>query len=195
MQFLYIAGNNSNQRVGSHTLKLESILKLLKMRDSQNILQLIGDKIIDIKMFSESQGENDWLDYVLTFITLEKNGVINFPFSGAINFGNVEIDQRAKPISDKGNALVVGQTIKELYYESDEENQPRNDWFAYIELNNGYVIHENRMAPNGTGAANLFMYTQEQFLEMRNDGENNLIPLNKIMTLYIEYYGSPRCTD
>lgn len=44
-----------------------------------------------------------------------------------------------------------------------------------IKLSNGYVIHENRMAPNGTGGANLFLYTHEQFDEMLNDKENNLI--------------------
>lgn len=132
-------------------------------------------------MFSESLGENDWLDYVLTFIKLEKNGIINFPFSGAIDFGNVELDQRAQPISQDGYDLVIGQTIEELYYESDEENQPMQDWFAFIELSNGYVLHENRMAPHGTGAADLFFYTPEQFFEMRNDKEHNLIPLTKIV--------------
>jgi len=30
-----------------------------------------------------------------------------------------------------------------------------------IELSNGYVIHEHRMAPNGTGGTNLFLYTNE----------------------------------
>ena len=156
------------------------------MQDTPNIIQLIGDKIIDIKMFSESQGENDWVDYILTFITLEKNGVINFPFSGAIDFGNVILDERAKSISETGQAMIIGQTIKELYYEFDEENTPRNDWFAYIELDNGYVIHENRMAPYGTGGANLFLYTQEQFLKIKNDEENNLLPLSKIITTLLD---------
>jgi hypothetical protein len=155
------------------------------MQDTPNILQLIGDKIVGIKMFSESQGENDWLDYILTFITLEKNGIINFPFSGAVNFGNVELDERAKPISDNENTFIIGQTIKELYYESDEEGVPRNDWLAYIELDNGYVIHENRMAPYGTGGANLFLYTQDQFENMKKDEENNLLPLTKIISTLI----------
>jgi len=148
------------------------------LQDIQNnIHQLLGDKIIDIKMLQESQGENDWLDYVLTFIELHKNGIINFPFAGALDFGNVILDTKAEPISSKAHPIVVGQTIKELYYESDEEDQPRNDWFAFIELSNGYVIHENRMAPHGTGAANLFMYDSQQFLEMKKSEEYNLIPL------------------
>ncbi|MFT4017781.1 MAG: hypothetical protein QM668_12525 [Agriterribacter sp.] len=151
------------------------------MEKSRNIRQLIGARIIDVKIFSESRGENDWLDYILTFITLENCGTINFPFSGATDFGTVVLDDRAEPISERGYNLIVGQKIKELYYESDEENQPRNDWFAYIELDNGYVIHENRMAPNGTGAANLFLYTQEQFIELKNEEVNNLIPLTKFM--------------
>lgn len=151
------------------------------MEKSRNIRQLIGARIIDVKIFSESRGENDWLDYILTFITLENCGTINFPFSGATDFGTVVLDDRAEPISERGYNLIVGQKIKELYYESDEENQPRNDWFAYIELDNGYVIHENRMAPKGTGAANLFLYTQEQFIELKNEEVNNLIPLTKFM--------------
>ncbi|MBN8789954.1 MAG: hypothetical protein J0I84_22965 [Terrimonas sp.] len=151
------------------------------MEKSRNIRQLIGARIIDVKIFSESRGENDWLDYILTFITLENCGTINFPFSGATDFGTVVLDDRAEPISERGYNLIVRQKIKELYYESDEENQPRNDWFAYIELDNGYVIHENRMAPNGTGAANLFLYTQEQFIELKNEEVNNLIPLTKFM--------------
>jgi hypothetical protein len=152
------------------------------MEESKSILKLIGDKIVDVKMFSESQGEDDWLDYVLTFLILEKNGVINFPFSGATDFGNVELDLRANPISDKGQILVIGQTIEELYYECDGEDRPRNDWFAYIELSNGYVIHENRMAPNGTGGANLFLYTKEQFAEKLSDEDVNLIPVTKMIS-------------
>ncbi len=121
------------------------------------------------------------LDYILTFILLENSGTINFPFSGAKDFGTVTLDKRAKPISEKGHSLIVGQRIKELYYESDEENKPRDDWFAYIELDNGYVIHENRMAPNGTGAANLFLYSQEQFIKLKNEEDNNFIPLTKFL--------------
>jgi hypothetical protein len=151
------------------------------MENSTSIRHLIGDRIIDIKMFSESQGENVWLDYILTFITLESSGTINFPFSGATDFGTVVLDNRAKPISEMGHSLIVGQRIKELYYESDEEDQPSNDWFAYIELENGYVIHENRMAPNGTGGANLFLYTQDQFMKLKNEEDNNLIALTKFL--------------
>jgi hypothetical protein len=151
------------------------------MQESKDIQALLGDRIVDIKMFSDSRGENDWLDYVLTFIKLEKNGIVNLPFSGAMDFGNVELDERAQSISKEAYEIVIGQTIKELYYESDEENQPRQDWVAFIELSNGFVLHENRMAPNGTGAANLSLYTQDQFLAMKNDIEYNLIPLTKIV--------------
>jgi hypothetical protein len=128
-------------------------------------------------MYFEPQGENDWLDTVLTYITLKDNGVITFPFSGDLDFENVALDKRAEPISNKAYPLIVGQTIKELWYERDEDDEVANDWMAFIELSNGVVIHENRMAPHGTGAANLFMYDARQFSEKRNSKDHNLISL------------------
>ena len=49
---------------------------MIALQGIHNIEQLLGDKIIDIRMFYESQGKNDWLDYVLTFIKLEKKGIV-----------------------------------------------------------------------------------------------------------------------
>jgi hypothetical protein len=155
---------------------------LTSLGDRKEISLLLGDKITDIKMFYEATGENGWLDSVLSYICLEKNGVIFFPSSGDDDFENVTLDTRALPINKKAQSLVIGQTIKELYYEFDEDDEPNTDWYAFIELKNGHVIHENRMAPNGTGAANLFLYSQEQFLEKRNSGDYNLKALTTILS-------------
>jgi hypothetical protein len=46
---------------------ISKLSSYLAMQNSQNIKHLLGDRNIDIKMFSESQGENDWFDYVLGF--------------------------------------------------------------------------------------------------------------------------------
>ena len=150
--------------------------------EAKSISEILGDKIIDIKMFYESQGENGWLDTVLTYIVLEKNGVINFPFSGALDFDNVTIDTRAEKISERALPNIIGQTINDLYYEHDEDGEPAEDWFAFIELSNCFVIHENRMAPHGTGAANLFLYTKEQFEEKLESEEYNLRSLKQILS-------------
>jgi len=142
-----------------------------------DIQHLIGETITDIKMHYQSQGENDWLDTVLTYIRLKDIGVITFPFSGDLDFENITLDLRTEPISSKASSLIIGQKIKELWYERDDDDEVNTDWMAFIELSNGIVIHENRMAPHGTGAANLFMYEAEQFLKKRNSKEHNLISL------------------
>jgi len=148
----------------------------------KDISLLLEDKIIDIKMLYEASGDNGWLDTVLTFITLEKNSVINFPISGDLVFSNVTLDLKANAINKKAQDLIIDQTIEEIYYEFDENNEPNTDWFAFVKLSNGFVIHENRMAPNGTGAAGLFLYSPEQFLEKRNSQDYNLIALSKILS-------------
>jgi hypothetical protein len=94
-----------------------------------------------------------------------------------LDFENVKLDTKAEAISAKAYPLIVGQTIKELWYERDEDDEVANDLIAFIELSNGIVIHENRMAPYGTGAANLFMYDSKQFMEKRNSSNYNFITL------------------
>lgn len=140
----------------------------------KSIAAILGDKITDIKMYYEPQGENDWLDTVLTYIFLENNGIINFPFSGDTEFINVAFDTRAKPINEKAIPNIIGQTIIDIYYTYDEAGEPDFEWVALIQLSNGFVINENRMAPHGTGAANLFLYTSEQFKKKFENGENDI---------------------
>lgn len=153
------------------------------MSNKIDIHQLIGDTITDIKMYYEPQGENGWLDTVLTYITLKNNRITTFPFSGDLNFENVTLDTKAESISAKAHALIVGQTIKEVWYDLDENDELATDRMAFIELSNGFVIHENRMAPHGTGAANLFMYDAKQFLEKRTSKDHNLISLAAYLKL------------
>jgi len=147
----------------------------------KNISLILGDKIVDIKMYYEPQGENDWLDSVITYITLERNGVINFPFSGDLHFVSTTLDKRAKSINEEAIPNIIGQTISDLYYNINDNRDPDSESLAFIQLSNNYVLYENRMAPHGTGAANLFLYTHDQFKEEFGDLECNLQSLKEIL--------------
>jgi hypothetical protein len=144
---------------------------------AQSIFCLPGDKIIDVKMFFEVRGINGWLDHVVNYLMLEKNGIINFPAAGNLSFRNVTVNAKLHPISDEGQVLIIGQTIREIYYHPDQEETSMHS-SAFIELSNGHVIYEHRIAPRRTGAANLYVYTREEFAALRK--EFGLMPCRKL---------------
>lgn len=139
-----------------------------------SIARLPGDRIIDVKMYYEVRGINGWLDYVVNYLMLEKNGIINFPTVGDLTFRNATVTTKLYPISKQGQSLIIGQTIREIYFHFDKGIAiPGSS--AFIELSNGRVIYEHRMAPHRTGAANLYVYTSKEFAALKE--EFRLIPL------------------
>lgn len=148
-----------------------------------NMASLLGDTITAVTIFHEDHGENGWLDYSISYLTLQKNGIIHFPSppAGSMEIENVVPDARARDISQKIKPYIIGQPIAELYYKFHEADDPDWDEVAFIELGNGYVIHERRMAPKGTGAANLFLYSREQFQEKKNSADYQLVALTSIL--------------
>lgn len=125
---------------------------------------LLGDTILEIKMHYGQDGINNWLDTSISFIRLEKNGIICFPFSGDQYFDNSIIEKGSKSIMNKWKNIIYNTKIEDIYYILDEEKFTFDDTqTAYIVLENGYILEENRMSPSGIGGADLFCKTLEEF--------------------------------
>ena len=138
----------------------------------KSLALLIGDTIVGIKHYYEARSLNGWLDCSTTYITLQRNGTVSFPISGDDTFINVTADPRAEDILRKFRQQVLGRKITDIYYYYDEEGNPDDSRLSFFELDNGCYITENRMAPYGTGHANLFTYSSAEFAEVvkREDG-------------------------
>jgi len=148
-----------NQKIeNTDSLEFDNIV-----REKKNINLLIGDTILEIKTLLEYRSVNDWLDTSIAFIKLELNGIICFPYSGDEDFKNEIIATKALPILDKFQKIIYNQKILDIYYPLNEENEFDDMKFGYIVLENGYVLEENRMAPSGTGSANMFCKTLSDF--------------------------------
>lgn len=130
----------------------------------KDINLLIGDKILEIKIHQDHAGTNDWLDTITTFIRLEKNGYICFPFSGDKYFENVSPNKEAVSILEKYQKIIYNTTIEDIYYFITPEEQEFDDsQMSCIVLNNGYILEENRMSPKGLANANMFCKTMDEF--------------------------------
>ncbi|KRD11038.1 hypothetical protein ASE21_04775 [Flavobacterium sp. Root901] len=151
-------------RLFQTTKTAESILTdIQSIRDKRDISLLLGDKILDVKILYGQEGINNWLDTSLTFIRLEQNGIICFPFSGDKDFENSGIEKNSKAISDKWKAIIYNSKIVDIFYILDEAMNFDDTQSAYIVLDNGYVLDENRMSPSGLNGADLFCRTTDEF--------------------------------
>jgi hypothetical protein len=54
------------------------------------------------------------------------------------------------------------------------EDEPDINYNAYIEFDNNYVLTETGMAPHGTGGANLFYYSPEDFRARKIDPDYDI---------------------
>jgi len=160
LSFLKSKKQFENQNIeNSDALNFDNLIS-----EKKNINLIIGDNIIEIKTLLEYRSVNDWLDTSIAFIKLEKNGIICFPYSGDEIFENVIIDNKALPIIDKFQKIINNQKIIDIYYELNEENEEFDDMkYGYFILENEYILEENRMAPSGTGGANMFCKTLKEF--------------------------------
>lgn len=130
----------------------------------KDINLLLGDKIIDVKIHYGKEGINNWLDTCITFIKLERNGIICFPFSGDEYFENSVMEKKSKSITDKWKSKIYNSKVEDIYYLLDKEELTFDDeQIAYIALDNGFILEENRMSPSGIGGADLFCKTIEEF--------------------------------
>lgn len=166
------AGNaaiNAFSQIYKRTIPVLEPEGWIKPQDDQHpkdLKLLIGDTITDISHYYEPHSINGWLDCSTTYIRLEKNGLVSFPISGDDTFLNVALDTRAEDILPKFRPLIVGHKIVNIHYYFDDEGLPDESHLSFFELDNGYYITESSMAPHGTGQANLFTYSAQEFKDI-----------------------------
>jgi len=160
---------NAFSQIFKRTLPVLEPEGWIKPQDDQHpkdLGLLIGDTITDIRHYYEPHSINGWLDCSTTYIALEKNGLVSFPISGDDTFLNVAMDPRAEEILPRFMPLIIGRKIVNIHYYFDEEGLPDESHLSFFELDNGYYVTENTVAPHGTGQANLFTYSTEEFREI-----------------------------
>lgn len=144
---------SKSKKIGNHLIEAKRDINLL-----------LGDKILDVKIYYGKEGINNWLDTCITFIKLDQNGIICFPFSGDEHYENSVIEKNSKSITDKWKPIIYNTKIADIYYFLDEDELTfDNTQVAYIVLDNGFILEENRMSPSGIGGADLFCRTIEEF--------------------------------
>jgi len=119
---------------------------------------LIGEKVVDILISMESEPYG--FDCADCCLVLENNVVIGIPFDldGDVWIRN-ENDLTGKHINNSQiTDLLRGTTIVGLLCYEDEDR-------VFIELDNGNIITEITIAPQGTGRAGLWVYDSLTALE------------------------------
>lgn len=143
-----------------------------------DVAGLTGQRIADIECVFGKSGEGDSMDTCLTFITLEDIGVINFPANGELRVSTVEPPAMSYPIDEGARAHVIGQAIREISFPGDGQGRPLPGSVAFLELENGYVLHEHRIEPAESGEASIWMYSPEEFPLVIVEEGLNLISYN-----------------
>jgi hypothetical protein len=130
--------------------------------EQMEIRELFGRTITQV--YCEYGLQDGWLDTADCIIELDKKLFVGFPFTpDGVWVG--ELPEVAKPIfwSDGREEPVIGRIITDfLWFEDD-------DYGGYFLLNDGSLIHENRMSPHGTGQAGLHHLASVEALR-RDDG-------------------------
>jgi hypothetical protein len=146
---------------------------------------IIGKVITDIQC---KYGQQDgWLDTAECFIELDHTLFIEIPYGESAGVFESVADQASQSIfsdlSDipqyslnregkvtgveyRVNSLkhVINRTIVDYWWESDRTEK------GFFELDNGYFISEQYMAPSGTGLAGLHLYDSlDSLKKMKGD--------------------------
>lgn len=144
------------------------------------IEDLIGAKVTNVLQDFTFNKIGGWLDFSASFIEINNKYFIRIPYSGAEKTEIYEIPKSAKKIDEDILNSLVNQKISNIYFEF-YENEPDSSQNAYIELDNKYVITETGMAPHGTGGANFFLYTPEEFKELISDPVSDIRSFKSIL--------------
>ena len=137
-----------------------------------NLSDILGKTIIDIEQEFSSNKIDNWMDYSMTFITLNDNLIITFPVAGNSYTSIVKKSKKSKRIDKKFTENIIGQKINDFYCYFFE-NIPDSSQPSYLVLSNGYVISGESIGIHGTGMADLFLYSKEEFEQIVNDKETD----------------------
>ena len=123
--------------------------------------ELFGKTITRIyAVFGVEQG---WLDTADCFLEIDEQFIIGFPFFFNHDVWLRELTANAEQLfqGDKPT-IVIGRKIADFVWYED------NDYGGYFLLDDGSLITETRMSPQGTGDAGLnFFRNLEELAELR----------------------------
>lgn len=135
------------------------------------IKELFGNIITKVyAVFGMKQG---WLETADCLLELNNNILIGFPFSYDGDVWIRELPKDAERLF-QNNQIVINRRISDFaWYEDD-------DYGGYFLLDDGSVITETRMSPQGTGQAGLNYYKTLE--ELIKDKGPNIRRLSKLQT-------------
>lgn len=129
------------------------------------LLELVGEKIKDI--FIAYKYESGGLDQADCFLVLHSDLVIGIPFSADEEVWIRELDRYAESIFGKVRKKDKDIGIKNQKIVNLIDIGEVGDKMC-IELENGKIITEINIAPNGTGHAGLWIFNSIYELEERH---------------------------
>lgn len=121
--------------------------------------ELFGKKITQI--FEIYKPEPYGLDNCELFLKLDNEKIIDIPWHMAEDIWEKELSKEAKQITTGIEKVVNNKIIALISY----ENEPTDK--SFIELENGIIITEQNLAPNGTGIVGLQIYNSIHTIEER----------------------------
>lgn len=145
----------------------------INVTGSIDLLELIGKTITNVRQDFAFNKIGGWMDYSSSFFTIDNRFDIHFLYSGTWTASIVNTPANAKQPPKEFIDKIVGHKIAAIYFDF-YENEPDSGQPNYIELDNSFVLSESNIAPHGTGAADLIIYTPEEFKEMIDDPERDI---------------------
>jgi len=125
-----------------------------------NIKDILGCTIKDIRVKLEYEAYG--LDKCDSFIYLDNGLIIDIPFSQSEEVWITDNDKDAESIDKHWHDKVFNKKIVNFISYKKDSNE-RGFW----ELENGYLITENNIAPHGVAGANLFIYHSLEELQLK----------------------------
>lgn len=138
-----------------------------------NLSDIIGSTITDIKQEFSFNKIDNWMDYSMTFITLNDDLVITFPVTGSSSTSIVRTSGKSKKIDKQCTPRIIGQQINDFYFYYFESN-PDSSQPSYMLLSNGIAISDDPIGIHGTGNAGLHLYSKEEFEQIIDDKEADI---------------------
>lgn len=123
------------------------------------IKELFGKKIT--RIFEIYNSEPYGLDKCEMFLELDNLIIIDIPWHNSENIWVKKLSNSAKEIINELDKILNNKIIAFISYPIEPSDK------AFIELENGIIISEQTIAPNGTGLAGLHIYNSIKDIESK----------------------------
>ncbi len=133
--------------------------------------EIVGRTVACVKQQFKLNGVEGWLDTAATYFRLDSGLSFCLPpaFSTRVELSRMPFFAKKLHLKEC-QPEVVGRAVTELWRPLFD-GEP-SDGSAFLELDSGAYVTEQIMAPHGTGAAGLYVYSKDDLAQVLEDGES-----------------------